>query len=146
MSTVSPAVIYRDPMKAIVWLQAAFGFKQATLITLPNGDFAHAALTVGDSTIHIGSEWSDDTASPQSVGGKNTQSVRINLESDIDDHFAKAKAAGAVIVQEPKDEFFGDRVYRAKDPEGHVWTFSQHMRDVSIAEMEKASGLKIEGG
>jgi hypothetical protein len=51
---------------------------------------------------------------------------------------------GAVIVREPADEFFGDRVYRARDPEGHVWTFAQTVRHVSRAEAEHASGLTID--
>ena len=63
----------------------------------------------------------------------------------IDEHCRHAEASGAQIIRAPQDEFFGDRVYRAKDIEGHVWTFSQHVRDVSIAEMERVSGLKIEG-
>ena len=143
--TVSPAVIYRDAMKAFAWLQQAFGFKRVMLITTPDGGFGHGELAVGDGIIHVGEEWSADTASPQSVGGKNTQSVRIHLASGIDEHCRHAEASGAQIIRAPQDEFFGDRVYRAKDIEGHVWTFSQHVRDVSIAEMERVSGLKIEG-
>lgn len=36
-----------------------------------------------------------------------------------------AQAGGAVIEQELQDQFYGDRTYRAKDPEGHVWTFGR---------------------
>jgi hypothetical protein len=43
------------------------------------------------------------------------------------------------------DQFYGDRTYRARDPEGHVWTFGQTVRHVSREEAEKESGLKIEG-
>ncbi len=142
---VSPAVIYRDATTAFVWLQKAFGFKQVMLITTPDGGFGHGELGIGDGIIHIGEEWSADTASPLAVGGKNTQSVRIHLASGIDAHCRHAEASGARIIREPQDEFFGHRVYRAKDLEGHVWTFSQHVRDVSIEEMERASGLKIVG-
>jgi hypothetical protein len=48
-------------------------------------------------------------------------------------------------MREPEDQFYGDRVYMAKDPEGHVWGFAQNLRYVSREEAEKASGLKIEG-
>jgi len=48
------------------------------------------------------------------------------------------------IVAEPSDQFYGDRTYRARDPEGHLWTFSQPVRVVSREDAEKASGLKIE--
>lgn len=56
-----------------------------------------------------------------------------------------APAAGATILTEPEDQFYGDRTYRARDPEGHVWTFAQTVRRVSREEAEAASGLKIEG-
>lgn len=50
-----------------------------------------------------------------------------------------------MIVREPADQFYGDRSYMAKDPEGHVWSFAQTVRQVSREEAERASGLKIEG-
>jgi uncharacterized glyoxalase superfamily protein PhnB len=58
---------------------------------------------------------------------------------------ARARAAGAVIISEPADQFYGDRAYRARDPEGHIWSFAQNVRYVSREEAEKASGLKIQG-
>lgn len=45
----------------------------------------------------------------------------------------------------PADEFHGDRVYSARDPEGHVWSFSETRRVVSREEAERVSGLRIEG-
>ena len=57
----------------------------------------------------------------------------------------RARSAGAIIVQEPTDEFRGDRRYRATDPEGHVWSFSQHIRDVSREQAERMTGHKIVG-
>ncbi len=59
---------------------------------------------------------------------------------------ASGRAAGAVIVREPEDQFYGDRVYSARDPEGHVWSFGQSVRKVSREAAELASGLIIEGG
>jgi hypothetical protein len=53
-------------------------------------------------------------------------------------------SAGAVIPQEPTDQFYGDRTYRARAPEGYVWTFGQTVRQVSRAQADKESGLKIE--
>jgi hypothetical protein len=40
-----------------------------------------------------------------------------------------------VILEEPKDQFYGDRRYGAEDPEGHSWFFAQHVRDVSAEQM-----------
>ena len=42
-----------------------------------------------------------------------------------------------------EDQFYGDRTYRAVNLEGHVWTFSVHVRDVTRAEAEAAIGQRI---
>jgi uncharacterized glyoxalase superfamily protein PhnB len=83
-------------------------------------------------------------AGPQ-VGGKNTQSIHVLILDGIDAHCERARAAGAVIVREPEDQFYGDRVYMAQDFEGRVWSFGQPVRQVMREEAEAASGLTIEG-
>lgn len=40
----------------------------------------------------------------------------------------------------PSDQFYDRRVYSCADPEGHVWRFSQVLRDMSDEGMEAASG------
>jgi uncharacterized glyoxalase superfamily protein PhnB len=59
--------------------------------------------------------------SPKSLG-KTTQSLFIFVD-DLDEHYARAKAAGAEIVQEIESGH-GFRRYRARDPEGHEWCFA----------------------
>lgn len=105
----------------------------------------HAEMRFGDGYIIVDSEWADHVASPASVGGKNTQSVYIRLRDGLDAHCEQARAAGAAIIQEPADQFYGERQYRARDPEGHIWTFTQPIRSVSREEAERLGGLRIEG-
>jgi uncharacterized glyoxalase superfamily protein PhnB len=138
-------VFYKDPWAALDWLENAFGFERSMVITDKDGRLGHSEMRFGDSILGVGSEWADFIASPASVGSKNTQMIHVHILEDIDSHCARAAAAGAVIVQEPIDQFYGDRTYRARDPEGHVWTFGQTVRRVSREEAERASGLKIEG-
>ena len=85
----------------------------------------------------------DWVRSPASVGGANTSYVHVQLTGGLDEHCERARAAGAVIAMEPEDQFYGDRTYRAVDPEGHRWAFSQHVRDVTRAEDEAAIGTTI---
>ena len=143
--SMTSAVFYRDPFKALDWLEQAFGFERTMVITDSDGNLGHSEMRVGDGTVMIGPEWCADVASPASVGGRNTQSIHVHLDSGVDAHCARALEAGAVIVREPEDQFYGDRVYSARDPEGHVWTFGQTVKAVTREEAEKASGLKIEG-
>jgi uncharacterized glyoxalase superfamily protein PhnB len=147
---VVPAVFYRDPMAALHWLEKAFGFETSMLVTDDDGNVGHAEMSFGDGRIGIGGEWASpellgpaEMKSPLSLGGAGTQFVRIHLPDGLDVHCERARAAGARITQEPKDQFYGARTYRALDPEGHVWNFDQPVAELTLAEMEQASGLTI---
>jgi uncharacterized glyoxalase superfamily protein PhnB len=149
-SPFTPVVFYQDPMAALRWLEKAFGFETSMLVTDAEGNVGHAEMKLGDDHIGVGAEFGAadligpaQMRSPASLGGQGTQFIRIALESGIDAHCARAEAAGARITQQPADQFYGARVYRALDPEGHVWNFDQTIADVSAADMEKASGLTI---
>ena len=144
-ATLGVGVFYRDPLAALDWLSRAFGFARSMLVQDQAGDLVHAEMRFEDAYLIIDSEWSDDIASPASLNGRNTQSVYLRLRDDIDGHCARARAAGAVILQEPTDQFYGERVYRARDPEGHLWIFAQTIRYVSKEEAEQLSGFIIDG-
>lgn len=142
-STLTSALCYRDPKRALDWLERAFGFELAMLVTDEKGEIGHSEMRFGNGLIMIGQEWSADHKSPASIDGKNTQTVHVHLERDIDGHCARARKAGAVILQEPADQFYGDRTYRARDPEGHIWTFGQTVRRLSPEEMSDGSGFTV---
>jgi uncharacterized glyoxalase superfamily protein PhnB len=149
-SPFTPCVFYRDPMAALGWLEKAFGFETSLLVTDDAGRVGHAEMSFGEGRVGIGEEWGAEgligpakMRSPASLDFVGTQFIRVALESGLDDHCAKAEAAGARITQRPADQFYGARVYRALDLEGHVWCFDQPIEAVSVADMEKASGLTI---
>jgi len=140
------AVSYRDPKAAIAFLEKAFGFELTFLIEDAEGNLAHSQMSYAGATIMIGNEWSENHASPASLGGKTTQTVHIYIPDDVDAHCARARAAGAEILMEPANQFYGSRTYRCRDPELHIWTVSADVETVSFAEMEARSGLKIAVG
>ena len=141
--TFGSAVFYKDPLTALEWLAQAFGFERSMLITNADGSLAHAQMTFGDGYIMVGSEWASYVVRTETSIGDALEKLALNDEA-LDAYSARARAAGAAIVREPNDEFYGDRVYSARDPEGHVWTFGQLVRIVSRAEAEEASGLTID--
>lgn len=149
-SAFTPQLFYRDPMAALRWLEAAFGFETSLVVTDPTGAVGHAAMTFEGGEIHIGGEFAApdligpaEMKSPASLSGAGTQFVRVSLAAGLDAHCERARAAGARITQAPKDQFYGSRVYRALDLEGHVWTFEEPVAEVSLDDMAKASGLSI---
>ncbi|MFW0790308.1 VOC family protein [Gordonia sp. CPCC 205333] len=140
------AVFYRDPKAALAWLSEAFGFETTMAIDGPPDapEMSHYEMAASSGgRIMIGAQWADWTRSPAEFGGANTQSVHVQLTEDIDPHFERARAAGAIVQAEPSDQFYGDRTYRVVDLEGHCWTFAQHIRDVTRAEAEAAIGQPI---
>ena len=73
-------------------------------------------------------------ASPRDLPKRH--SMIMCYVDDVDAHHAQAKTAGANILSEPADQFYGDRTYRARDPEGHEWNFHTHVRDVAPEDMK----------
>ena len=144
--TFTSAVTYRDPKAALDWLASAFGFEITMAIEGPPDapEMCHYEMSsAGHGRVMIGAEWSELVRSPEHVGGANTQSVHVHLAEDVDAHCDRARAAGARVVAEPSDQFYGDRTYQALDLEGHRWVFAQTVRTVSREEAEAALGQPI---
>lgn len=136
---LSSALYYRDAAKAIDWLCAAFGFKVRIKIAGDDGKIHHSELDFGEALIMVSEEYKDKNQrfgtamlSPLTASG-NTQSILLFVD-DVDAHCAHARANGAKIVDEPADHDYGedywtDRSYGAQDMEGHLWWFTQRIRD-----------------
>lgn len=139
------AVCYRDPRAALGYLEAAFGFEVSMLIEDDAGNVVHSEMRFGNAVVMVGNEWSEDHKSPASVGGKNTQTVHIQIDTDIDAHCDRARAAGFDVFAPPETQFYGDRTYRCRDPEGHIWTVGQTVAVVTREDAAAATGLKITG-
>lgn len=139
------SVTYNDPRAALDWLGKAFGFEPAMVLTDKDDNIVHAEMAWGDGLMMVGGPWPgwDWLCSPASVDGRNTQRIHVRVDRDIDGHCERARKAGARIIKEPEDQFYGDRTYVAADPEGHHWTFSQPVREVSTQEMEQATGFTV---
>ena len=133
---VHPAIIpclhYKDAPRAIDFLCNAFGFERHAVHA--NADdpskIDHAQLVRNGQMIMLStaqaSEYAD-AASMVSVeqAGGNTQAPYVTID-DVDAHAERARAAGAGIIMEPKDEDYGGRGYAARDTEGNVWSFCSY--------------------
>ncbi len=128
-SLIIPTIPYKDAPRAIDWLCEAFGFEKHLVVPGENDTIAHAQLRFGNAMIMLGSEQDNEyhrhLKTPQDLEGFNTQAPYIVVEA-IDDHYHRAKAAGAEIVLDIKDEDYGGRAYSCKDPEGHLWNFGSY--------------------
>lgn len=132
MPRISPYLYYENVADALDWLGRVFGLKERMRIPGPEGAVMHAEMELADGVVMLG--WpGPDYKNPTHLGG-STNSLYVFVD-DVDKHFEHARSAGAKILQEPTDQFYGDRRYGAEDPEGHVWYFATHVKDVAPEDM-----------
>jgi len=133
MPRVTPYILYEDVASALDWLANAFGFRERMRLPGPDGKVNHAEMELADGVVMMGCP-GPEYQNPKRLGHV-TQELYVYVD-DVDTHFHRAKGAGATILEEPEDQFYGDRRYRAVDPEGHHWCFAQHVRDVAPEDMK----------
>lgn len=135
-----PMLAYDDVPRAVEWLSRVFGFRERSDARLSGHGQFLTFVDLDDVLVNLVSDGGHGIRSPRHVG-----SVSVGLKAyvtDVDAHYERAKSAGAVIVSAPQDGFWGGRIYRAKDLEGHLWEFSQGGRDLDASEWRLPPGLK----
>jgi PhnB protein len=136
---ITPYLFYENVSDAIEWLTKAFGFVERLRVPGPDAGIFHAEIRLGDGAVMLGCP-GPEYQNPKRLGHV-TQNLYVHVD-DVDSHFERARNAGAQILEEPKDQTYGDRRYGAVDPEGHCWYFAQHVREVTPKDM-KASAESV---
>ena len=127
--TIIPSLRYRNALAMIDWLCNAFGFERHAVYA--DGDTVHhAQLVFGNGMVMLGSAsnmgaWNERMVQPDEIGGRETQAPCV-IVADADAHCARAKAAGAEIVDAISSPDYGGRGYSCRDPEGHLWYFGSY--------------------
>jgi uncharacterized glyoxalase superfamily protein PhnB len=130
--SVVPMISYENGTAALEWLRSAFGFRETVRLTAPDGTLLHGEMDAGNGSIMLACptpeyrspkhhreiceqarKWS---AVPWIIDG-----VAVYVDN-LDRHFKRAKAAGALILSQIEEGPPGRR-YRAEDLEGHRWFF-----------------------
>lgn len=127
-ATIFPFMGYEDAAAAIDWLCRAFGFEKQLVVPGPGNSIAHAELRLGNGMVMLGSCAGKRELFGMGVPrefGAVTGGVYVVVE-DVDAHYRRAKAAGAVIIRDIADTDYGAREYMARDPEGHIWSFGTY--------------------
>ncbi len=134
---IVPSIAYEDLPRAIEWLKRVFDFheREEARLAWPGGGMAW--FEVGNGLLSI--------STPDSTWGQPQAMIsgffmKVYVE-DLDLHFARAKAEGATIIEEPRDGFWGGRIYRVLDHEGHQWEIAQAGRDWPADRWELPPGV-----
>ena len=125
-AAVIPILVYEDIEAAHDFLVETFGLTSGGLHRLDDGTVIHGEVRNGAAPI-----WMHRVSAESEMGSPRTAAMSHGglsvVVPDVDAHYARAKAAGAVIDREPSDQPYGLREYGARDPEGHRWWFSSRL-------------------
>jgi uncharacterized glyoxalase superfamily protein PhnB len=126
------------------WYADTFGAEEKSRITLPDGRLLHVEMHFGPSVVMLADEFPEHEAmSPAATGC--TSAVFYLQVDDVDATWARALGGGAQVLRPLADTFWGEREGQLTDPFGHRWGVSQHLRDVSLAEMSQAAAQAFGG-
>jgi uncharacterized glyoxalase superfamily protein PhnB len=132
MTSITPYLLYKEVDAALDFLSRAFGFEEVLRYTGSAGYVNHAEMRLGDARIYLGDP-GDQYRNPKELG-QETVGLHVDVDGGVDALCERARAAGAVIKEEPTDQDYGERRFTAVDPEGQYWFFGQKIRDVAPEE------------
>ena len=116
--TFVPALSYAQPVGEVVdWLVGAFGVGER----FRAGD-EHAQVSLGTGGVLL-----SGLRENLNVGNAGYITVRVPNLLEI---YNRARAFGAEITSEPTEYMYGEQQFGARDLGGHIWYFSQTVRDV----------------
>ena len=120
---ITPYLLYEDLDGALSWLARAFGLRERMRLAGPDGKPRHAEIVFGDSGVILVGWPGPQYRNPKRLGNV-THSLYVHVD-DVDSLFRQAVDAGAVILESPADQPYGERRCGVEDPEGHRWYFAQ---------------------
>jgi len=132
---LTPMLAIRNAAKSIEWYKKALKATELYRLTDADGNVTHAELQISGDILMIAEEYPDYNKSPDTLGGT---SIILNLYvPNVDEIVERAVKEGATLIFPVEDQFYGDRAGRIKDPFGHMWIVSKHIKDVAPGEMQK---------
>jgi len=142
---ITPHIVVPDADAAAAWYADALGAEERSRVPLPGGGVMSVELAIGDSSIHLASEFADaGVLSPLTIGG--TATVLQIQTDDADALWSRALGAGAEVRHELADQFWGERHGQVVDPFGHRWNIAQRVRDVTPEELAAGAAKAFGSG
>ena len=136
IADVYPYLRTKDAEAAMAFYQQAFGAVEEFRLTEPGGRIGHAELKFGEATIMVSDAYPEFGIHSPADSVPTGFCIHLHVD-DVDAMTRQAVAAGATLVMEPQDQFYGERSARVLDPFGHEWLLGSSIEDVSREEMQR---------
>jgi uncharacterized glyoxalase superfamily protein PhnB len=133
---IFPYLRAKSVEEAIAFYKQAFGATEKFRLTEPNGRIGHAELLFGESTIMLSDPFPEFGIHALDPDGPSAYVIHLHVD-DADKVIAGAVKAGAKIVREPQDQFYGERSGTVRDPFGYDWLIGHSIEEVEPDEMQR---------
>ncbi len=140
---MTPYLAIDGAAQALEFYKKAFGARELSRQTTPDGKIMHARVRIGDSFVLMSDVFpGSDAKSPNTLGGSP---VTLHIYSrDVDKLWQTAMAAGARVIMPLDNQFWGERYGQLADPFGHRWSISMQVRmsrEEKDAKQKEAMGM-----
>ena len=126
--SVQPYLVVDGAEELIAFIRATFELDDPMRMPRPDGKVGHAEMRIGDSVVMLADAGGPNDTTP-------TTAMLVCYVEDSDKTYRRALEAGGKSIQEPEDQFYGDRSAGVRDRFGNQWWFHTHVEDVSPEEM-----------
>lgn len=116
---VTPYLVAADGLALLEFTKQGLGAEELTRTVMPTG--VHAEVLIGDTNLMMGGGLPDK----QFSGSLQPGALHIYVQ-DTDAVTKKALAAGAALIDQPRDQEYGERSSTVKDPYGNFWYIATH--------------------
>jgi uncharacterized glyoxalase superfamily protein PhnB len=134
---VFPYLCVKDAERAIEFYREVFGATEKFRLKDPeSGKIGHVELEFGKFVVMLSDEFPDYGCVGPSGSGPTSFQIHLHVDN-ADEVVARAVKAGATVVHELKDKFYGERSGTIRDPFGHQWNVGHHLEDVKPEDMQE---------
>jgi uncharacterized glyoxalase superfamily protein PhnB len=139
MKNIIPTLAVADIDASVRFYTEVLGFDVGFTLPGEDGKLIHGSVQRGDSYLMFGRVDPSNTHDQAPLGRGVVLYATVDDSEDIDAYFQRVKAAGATVVQEPTDQFWGHRDWGITDPDGYLLFISKVTQVVSADTMREAA-------
>ena len=136
VNEVFPYLRVKGAAAAIDFYQQIFGATERFRLTEPDGRIGHIELDLGNIVLMLSEEFPEYGIYAPPQPGATGMAIHLHVDN-ADELAARAVAAGAAMLREPTDQFYGERSCLIRDPFGHEWMIGHEIEKVSPEEMQR---------
>jgi PhnB protein len=117
---IAPILAVKDCDASVAFYTEKLGFEKIFVLEGPDGSNTFGFVGLGEQAqIGLSAQ-----PAPEPVGGGVVFMIYPPMEVNLDQLYEDVQSRGVSIEQPLRDEYWGDRTFSVKDPDGYYLTFT----------------------